>query len=179
MAAVSMGAILIPSTLALAEETSIDKNQFITKEEASTKEDGLLYVVDNPFESQVTTMQVIADGGWSWKQINKRNSDTKLDEKFVAFVGNTVYNIAVAFFGAKLIKGALSVGEFTGAVTSGFIASVKKPIKPGKTVYLTITTYEDSDSVNYYVKENAKAYSDAKRTKQVGSYDSVHKFRKK
>jgi hypothetical protein len=129
MAAVSMGAILIPSTLALAEETSIDKNQFITKEEASTKEDGLLYVVDNPFESQVTTMQVIADGGWSWKQINKRNSDTKLDEKFVAFVGNTVYNIAVAFFGAKLIKGALSVGEFTGAVTSGFIASVKKPIK--------------------------------------------------
>jgi hypothetical protein len=97
----------------------------------------------------------------------------------VAFVGNTVYNIAVAFFGAKLIKGALSVGEFTGAVTSGFIASVKKPIKPGKTVYLTITTYEDSDSVNYYVKENAKAYSDAKRTKQVGSYDSVHKFRKK
>jgi len=90
-----------------------------------------------------------------------------------------VYTLVVTYFGGKLIKGALSLGEFTGAVASTFVASVKKPIQPGKTVYLTITTYEDTDAVNYYVKENVKAYSDAKRTKQVGNYDSIHKFTKK
>lgn len=31
---------------------------------------------------------------------------------------------------------------------------------------------------HFYVKEHAKMYSDSKRTKQVSSYVSVHKFRK-
>lgn len=180
MTSVAVGATLIPSTVALADQSSFnEKSVSITKEEAAFQEDGLLYIEDNPFEPNPMARQVIADGSWKWKQINKKYTDTKQDEKFKANVGNLVYNVAFAYFGGKLIKGALKVGEFTGAVSSGFLASVKKPIKPGKTVYLTITTYEDTDSVNYYVKENVKAYSDSNRTKQVGNYDSVHKFRKK
>ncbi|MGM0220190.1 hypothetical protein [Enterococcus sp. AZ126] len=180
MTSVAVGATLIPSTVALADQSSFnEKNVSITKEEAAYQEDGLLYIEDNPFEPNPTARQIIADGSWKWKQINKKYSDTKQDEKFKANVGNLVYNVAFAYFGGKLIKGALKLSEFTGAVSSGFLASVKKPIKAGKTVYLTITTYEDKDSVNYYVKENVKAYSDSKRTKQVGNYDSVHKFRKK
>jgi hypothetical protein len=137
------------------------------------------FIEDSPFEPNPMARQIIADGSWKWKQINKKYSNTKQDEKFKANVGNLVYNVAFAYFGGKLIKGALKVSEFTGAVSSVFLASVKKPIKAGKTIYLTITTYEDKDSVNYYVKENVKAYSDSKRTKQVGNYNSVHKFRKK
>lgn len=177
MASVAIGATLVPSAIVFADHSSFSEEN--TKEEAAYQEDGLLYIKDNPSEPNITTKQVIADGSWKWKQINKKYSDTKQDEKFKANVGNLLYNVAFAYFGGKLIKGALKVSEFTGAVSSGFLASVKKPIKAGKTVYLTITTYEDKDSVNYYVKENVKAYSDSKRTKQVGNYDSVHKFRKK
>jgi hypothetical protein len=180
MVSLAMGSALLPSIVVMASHSSdTEKNVLLTKEEAAHLEDGLLYVEDNPFEFNPTTRQVIADGGWKWKQINKQNSNAKQDEKLKSFVGNLLYNIAFAYFGGKLIQGALKASEFTGAVTSGFLASVKKPIKTGNTVYLTITTYEDTDSVNYYVKENVKAYSDSKRTNLVGSYDSVHKFRKK
>lgn len=151
----------------------------ITKEEAANRADGLLYATDSTAKFKGMARQVIAEGSWRWKKINTKYTSTKQDEKLQANVGNLVYNIVFTYFGGKLIKGALKASEFTGAVTSGFLATIKKPIKSGKTVYLTITTYEDRDAVNYYVKENVKAYSDAKRTKLVDSYDSIHKFRKK
>ena len=186
MSGITIGTALLPSTMVLATDvtTGIELQpgeQIITKEEASSMNDGLLYSqeIDTNSMNSISPRLVITDGQWKWKKIGTDYRNTKQDEKLKANIGNLVYNIAFAYFGGKLIKNALKVGEITGAVSSGFLASIKKPIKKGKTVYYTVTTYEDKDSRNYYVKENVKAYSDSARKKLVGSYDSVHKFTKK
>ena len=62
------------------------------------------------------------------------------------------------------------------ALASSSVANVTNILSQPATVYYTVTTYEDYDSVNYYVKQNIKIYSDSSRTKVVSNSDVVSRF---
>lgn len=176
--------IVLPTKVVSSDEISIPNStipqttESVTKEEAAKYEDGVLYIKDSN-SSTISTRAVVADGGWNWKQIDSRKTDTKFDNAFVANLGNTIFGIATIYFGGIVLKGVMKAGEFAGVVGAYFLSKLDLKFKPKTTVYLTITTYKDTDSKNLYVKENVKAYSDSARKKLIGSYDSVHKFTKK
>lgn len=72
--------------------------------------------------------------------------------------------LVLGYFGFKIIKSAVKISEFVGVLASTSITKIPKLINKPKTLYYTITTYEDRDAYNYYVKQNIKIYSSSSRS---------------
>lgn len=126
----------------------------------------------------VTPYVIVNDGGFTWKKINTRNVSSKLSNSIVNNTANFVVDVILAYFGAKIIKAAVKVSEFVAAIASTSVARVPSLIKAPATIYYTITTYEDYDAINYYVKQNIKIYSNSSKTKLVSNSDVISKFRR-
>lgn len=187
MSGITIGTALLPSTMVLATDITQgmelkSDEQPMTKEEAASMDDGLLYTqeeVNNELNPSITPRLIINDGQWNWKKIGTDKYNHKRLNDTASKLGGFLFDVATVYFGGKVVKKALTKGEFSAAVAGVIVGKVNKNIAWNKTIYYTVTTYEDKDSRNYYVKKNVKGYSDAKRTKLIVNENTVHKFTKK
>ncbi|HFU5941379.1 hypothetical protein, partial [Enterococcus faecium] len=126
----------------------------------------------------ITPYAIVNDEGYTWSKINTRKYSDKLSNSIVYNTADYLVDIVLAYFGGKIIKSAVKVNEYVAALASTSVARVPNLISQPATLYYTVTTYEDYDAVNYYVKQNIKIYSNSSRTKLVSNADVISKFRR-
>lgn len=183
-----LGAI-VPTATVLASEKdgnySKDGNLKIAEvinENASASDFEIISIIDHPVETKdgndslIKPYVIINDGGYSWTRINTRYYSDALSNSIVYNTSNYLVNIVLTYFGSKIIKSAVQLSDFMSALASSSVANVTNILSQPATVYYTVTTYEDYDSVNYYVKQNIKIYSDSSRTKVVSNSNVVSRF---
>ena len=163
-----LGAI-VPTATVLASEKdgnySKDGNLKIAEvinENASASDFEIISIIDHPVETKdgndslIKPYVIINDGGYSWTRINTRYYSDALSNSIVYNTSNYLVNIVLTYFGSKIIKLAVQLSDFMSALASSSVANVTNILSQPATVYYTVTTYEDYDSVNYYVKQNIK-----------------------